>query len=442
VRGNPKNNKNSTPSSSIPTGGEVFEDGTMVELVEDLRQTDGLGLFMSDGRKRIVSRRVEHKGQAYVPLVLHPSVRRALWLPSGVCPYDSTAKLFEELVAVAAKFIDLDRHFLELLVVFVLASWLADLLPVPINLLLWCPLVAHGAQVLLWLRCLCRIALALTGVDAADLKALPDGLPATLLILHPGSSRRTLELLAASGWRGFYAPRSGRLVEFLGAKALATDALLDDRTLDPLIVIPVAANRRPLPVLDRRAQEQVAKEFQPKLLQYRMQHRKTGDAAASAQAGSAGTASPLATGMRICFSDAPELMERQVALLAEAERGIDETRRADPRLPVIEVMWGRCHDPGRERLYIGEIAMDVNELLPLPGDRKLTYRMVGSVVRSLGLDARKLDRRGYGLRLDPSTRRRIHQLARLHDVPSVGQPFPGCAECSQAQPPGIKELAK
>jgi hypothetical protein len=413
----------------------------MVELVEDLRQADGLGLLVWNGRKAIVSRRVVHKGRAYVPLALHTSVRRALRLPSGVCSFGTTAKLFEELVAVAAKFTDLDRHFLEVLVFFVLASWLADLVPVPINLLLWSPIAAHGARVLLLLRCLCRIALPLTGVDAADLKALPDGLPATLLILHPGSSRRTRELLAASGWRGFYAPRSGRLVEFLGAKALATDALLDDPTLTPLLVIPMAASRRPLPVLDRRAQEKVAQEFQPKLLQYRIQHRKTTNDAASGQAGSAGTASPLATGMRICFSDAPEIMERQVALLAEAERSIDETRRADPRLPVIEVIWARCHEARRERLYIGEIAMDVNQLLPLHGNR-LTCRMVGSVVRSLGLDARKLDRRGYGLRLDPSTRRRIHDLARLHDVPSAGLPFPGCAECSPVQTPGVKGLAK
>ena len=192
MRGNPKSRETSTPSNSeTPTCAEVFEDGTVIELVDDPTQADGLGLLIWNGRKAIVSRRVVHHGRAYVPLTLQPSVRRALWLPSGVCSFGTTAKLFEELVAVTAKFTDLDRHLQELLVVFVLASWLADLLPVPVNLLLWSPIVAHGAQVLLLLRCLCRMALPLTGVEAGDLKALPDGLPATLLILHPGSSRRT-----------------------------------------------------------------------------------------------------------------------------------------------------------------------------------------------------------------------------------------------------------
>ena len=433
MRGNPKNGPKSSPSNSAtPTCAEVFVDGTVIELVDDSTQADGLGLLMWNGHRAIVSRRVVHLGHAYVPLELHPSVRRALWLPSGVCAFGTAAQLFEKLVAVTAKFTDLDRHFQELLVVFVLASWLADLLPVPMNLLLWSPIVAHGAQVLLLLRCLCRMALPLTGVDAGDLKALPDGLPATLLILHPGSSRRTRELLVASGWRGFYAPRSSRLVEFLGAKALATDAPLDDPSLHPLIVIPVAPSRRPLPALDRRAQEEIAKEFQKKLLQYRLQHREIGNATPSGETGSAGTTSPLATGMRTCFSDAPELLDRQVALLAEAERGIDEMRRTDPRLPVVEVMWARCHEKGRDRLHIGEIALDVNQLLKKNRKQELTSRMVGSIVRSLGLDSRKLGSAGYGFRLDAPTRRHIHQLARLHEVPSVGQPYPGCAECSQS----------
>ena len=197
-----------------------------------------------------------------------------------------------------------------------------------------------------------------------------------------------------------------------------------------MIVIPVAASRRQLPALDRQAQDEVAKEFQPKLLHYRMRHRKATNAAPSTQAGSAGTASPFATEMRACFSDAPELMDRQVALLAEAERAIDETRRADPRVLVLEVMWARCHEAGRDRLHVGEVTLDVNVVLGRLRKEPLTSRMVGSIVRSLGLATRKIDAKGFGFRLDTSRRQRIHQLARSHSVPSAGQPYPGCAECS------------
>ena len=64
-----------------------------------------------------------------------------------------------------------------------------------------------------------------------------------------------------------------------------------------------------------------------------MQHSGMAKAAPSSHTGPTGTAGPLASGMLACFGDAPELMGRQVDLLAEAERGIDETRRADPRSP-------------------------------------------------------------------------------------------------------------
>jgi hypothetical protein len=439
LRQYPHNTDHKSPRLEIvvPTGGEILPDGTLLELIHDVAQPGGLALLKFDGTKTVVGSRIVHRGRTYVPLTLHPSVKRALRLPSSVCAFGSTAELFEELVAVTARFTDLDRHFRELLVAFVFASWLADLLPAPMNLLLWSPLAEHGAQVLLLLRCLCRLALALTGVDAGDLKALPDGLPATLLILRPGSSRRTRELLAAAGWRGFYTPRSGRLVEFLGAKALATDAPIDDPALHPLIVIPVAASRRQLPALDRRAQERVAKEFQPRLLRYRLQHRETANVAASAQAGSAGRESQLASGMRTCFSDAPQLIDRQVALLAEAEQGIDETRRADPRVALIELMWARCHEAGREQLHVGEIAFDLNKVLSLTGNRKLKERMVGGLLKSVGLRTLKLDRKGRGIKLDPPTRKLIHQLARVHEVPSAETSFAGCPECSQAQPAGV-----
>jgi hypothetical protein len=75
-------------------------------------------------------------------------------------------------------------------------------------------------------------------------------------------------------------------------------------------------------------------------------------------------------------------------------------------------------------LYVAEIAVNVNDVLTLRGDLKLGDRLVGSVLKSLGLFTSKLDRNGRGLKLDPPTRKLIHQLARAHDVPSAETPFP------------------
>ena len=269
MRRKPNASKEPAGSNSvIPTAGRVFEDGTLIELVEDLTRTDGLSLLFWNGRKAVVSPRVVHEGQACVPLALHPSVRRALRLASGPSPITSTADLFEQLVTLTGRFTGLPEQSCCQLVAFVFASWLADCLPAPVNVSLWSPVATDGARVLRLLSCLCRQAVALSGTSARDLGLLPTELQATLLIFRPASGRRIRELLATCGWQGFHAARSGRLGEFVGSVALSTDAPLNDRTLDPLMEIPITPSSQSLPILDKGMQDELAREFQPKLLRY------------------------------------------------------------------------------------------------------------------------------------------------------------------------------
>jgi hypothetical protein len=435
--GNPQNTPHRTDSSSaIHTGGQVFDDGNVLELVEDLTQANGLGLLAWNGRKAVMSPRVVHKNQAYVPLALHPSVRRALRLPSGVSPITSTATLFSEVGTVIAKFTDLAEPCCRQLAAFVFASWMADRLPAPFNLSLWSPVATDGARVLRLLSCLCRQALPLSGTSARDLCLLPTELQATLLIFRPASGRRTRELLAACGWRGFHAARSGQFGEFLGSVALSTDAPLNDRSLDPLLEIAIAPAKRPLPVLDKPVQLELAKEFQPKLLRYRLLHLASVAGTGSAEAATAGPAGQLATGLCILFADEPTLRAQELAMLIEAEPNGTHARLTDPRVLLIEVLWSRCHEDGVEQLYVAEIAADMNAVFSVSGGVDLSARMTGSLMKSLGLLTFKLDRKGRGVELDRPTRTLIHHLARVYEVPSAGAPFARCPECSPAQDTG------
>jgi len=234
--------------SAIPTGGQIFADGTIIKLVEDPGQANGLALLKwHHRRKAVVSARIVHGGRAYVPLTLDPSVRRALRLPSHCQAFNSTATLFEQLVAVISRFTDLAEHFCHLLAAFVFASWLTDCLPVPVKLSLWSPAATDGARILRLLHALCRQALLLAGTSAPDLRLLPDGLQPTLLIFRPAASRRTIETLATCGWRGFHMARAGHLGEFLGSVALSTDAPLNEPILGPMIEIPVVPAGDPCP---------------------------------------------------------------------------------------------------------------------------------------------------------------------------------------------------
>jgi hypothetical protein len=424
---------NTPPSVDIPTAGKLFDDGTIVELIADETRPEGLTLLMWTGGKSIIAPRIVHDERAYVPLPLDPGVRRALRLPSRSCPIKSTADLFEELLAIMRNFTDLTEDVCFQLVGFVFASWRADSLEAPINLSLWSPVTPEAARVLLILSCLCRQAIALAGTNAQDLDRLPRELQATLLILRPASSRRTREILSTCNWRGFNTARGGQLGEFVGSVAVATNAPLRDPTLEPMLEIALPPSQRLLPILNARAQRKLANEYLPKLLEYRLLHHSAAVGSEFAGASYVGPASQLATGLHACFLDAPTIRDRQVRLLVEAGANGHETRRTDPRVPLVEALLLRCHEHGRNKLYVSDIATDMNAISCLDGDPPLSDRMVGSLLKALGFRTLKLDRQGRGIRLDPPTRKFIHDLARAHAVPSGEALFPDCAECAQGQ---------
>jgi hypothetical protein len=422
----------SSVASAIPTAGKIFDDGTLIELVECPDQPDGLGLLIWDGRQSVTARHSIRAGCTYVPVTLDPGLRRALRLPATLTPIDSTADLFAELLAVMRRFTDLGEEPCAQIVGFVFASWLSDCLPIPVNLALWAPVASEAARVLLLLSCLCRQGLPLSGVGARDLDLLPSELQPTLLILRPASGRRTKEILSTCGWSGFHTARSGRFAEFTGSVAVSSEMPLEDHTLDPLIVVAVPASRRPLPLLDQETRDGLAKEFLPRLLGYRLRHYQQRTGSGSTNPGFGGPSPQLAAGICSCFADEPELRDRQLALMIDANR---DERSADPRVPLIEVLWVRCHEAAREKLYVAEIAADLNAILSLDSHPVVSCRSAGSLLKALGLRTSRLDRQGRGINLSASVRRQVHDLAATYDVPSRAEPRPGCNECAHGQAP-------
>jgi len=418
-------------SAAIPTAGIIFEDGGIIELVENSAQPDGLGLLMRMGRKSVAARRVVHGRRSYIPPHLTPSLRRALRLPQNSSPIISTADLFAKLLALARTFTDLAEDSCSLLIGFVFATWVSDCLPAPINLGLWSPVAVDAARILLFLSCFCRQSLTLSGTSAQDLGLLPPELHATLLIFRPSLGRRMREMLSTCGWPGFYAARGGNFSPFLGCVALATDSPLGDRKVEPMIEVAVPPSKRVLPVLDERAQRELASEFLPQMLEYRFRHVGAAVRVGSVDADVSAGSTALIAGLGACFSDEPELRDRQVALWRDQSE--QDARCADPRVPVIEALWARCHERDRERLHVAELATDVNAILSLSGRLLLSDRMVGSLLNALGFRTSKLDRHGRGIKLDSPIRRLIHQLAKLHGVPSAETLFHGCAECARQQ---------
>ena len=77
-------------------------------------------------------------------------------------------------------------------------------------------------------------------------------------------------------------------------------------------------------------QTELANEFLPKLLCYRLLHHRTAFEAGAAHQDFSDPSSQLAIGLRACFSDEPKLRDQQLALLGEADQDGEEGRFVDP----------------------------------------------------------------------------------------------------------------
>ena len=218
----------------------------------------------------------------------------------------------------------------------------------------------------------------------------------------------------------------------IGAKAILTSEPLDDIALDPALLIPLPPSQHARHLLGNEALEALAQEFLPRLLGYRLRQRATSAATQSDQRYPQSQVATLAIALRGCFTDEPALGDRLVELLAETLSNGHEARRRNPRLLVVELLWARCHEEGRTELYVAEITSDVNaSFLDMGTNSSLSERLVGSLLRAVGLKTRGLGGTGRGIRMDQETRLAIHRLAKIYRVPSAQRPFPGCLECAK-----------
>jgi hypothetical protein len=105
----------------------------------------------------------------------------------------------------------------------------------------------------------------------------------------------------------------------------------------------------------------------------------------------------------------------------------------EPEALVVSALFGYCHDEDSTSVLVGQIAFQVNAWRKRIGEEAdLKPRLVGSILRSLGLATDKLDSFGRGLRLTAAVKRRIHQLEQIYDVTSTDRPrIEGCSLCEE-----------
>lgn len=95
----------------IHTSGEIFPDGTVIELIDaTVGPRKELQLVLWDGVRAQIGCRIERYGNIYVPIDLSTSVRKAIRFPDRSAPFGSIRELFEKIIRTLGAHASLHTH--------------------------------------------------------------------------------------------------------------------------------------------------------------------------------------------------------------------------------------------------------------------------------------------------------------------------------------------
>jgi hypothetical protein len=329
---------------------------------------------------------------------------------------------------------DIAEQHVRQIAYFILGTWLVDCLLVAPFLLIVAPVGTPRGQLLRILSSLCRRPLMLAEVTPAALSSLTSMRP-TLLFDEPNLSRRAERLLYSTNSCGRFVFRKERMMDVFSAKVICSREPLQDPSLaSQALQVTLSSAGRQVPFLEDSVSEQIADEFQSKLLQFRLTKFSTVRTLEIDVSELTAPMQDLARALGTCVADDEDLQLGVVQLLRERNQDV----RVDPSTElgsvVLEGLLFSCHTRGRSQVLCGELADIVNTMWTQRGEgRKTTPESVGWKLRALELRTEPLDGAGKGLRLTDAVRARIHVLARVYRVPSLQQAAQEeCAHCEAA----------
>lgn len=419
----------------ILSAGEIFADGTMIELVSGSSGLNKPDFLLWNGRKARVGHRIEHGGRTYEVAELASSLYRAMRLPSRSAPYGSARGLFAEISDLFKQHLDLPDRESSLLACFSISTWLVDRLPAAPSLTISGPDQELGIDVLRLLSCLCRHPLLLAEVTPVGFRSLPMQLSLTLLLDQQGLKPNMQRLLRASSQRGLHlAGNKGNVMNLYGPKAIfcGNEAAVDTFG-GGVIHISLAPSLVQSSDLDDEVQGEIANAFQPRLLMYRL--KNVGRVLESRVDVSQFTFSTrqLARTLAMCFPEDSELANDSVQLLRPQEEEVREQRSRDVNYVIVEVLWATIHGGKHREVRVDELAKGVNALLRSRGEI-LVYSAaeIGWKLNKLNIP-RHTSSAGRQVLLGRDTSRGVHRLARAYNLSCPERNTASCADCSETE---------
>jgi len=425
----PKVKGGSNATKRIITAGEIFADGTMIELVSGSSGLDKPDFLRWNGKKATVGTHIKHGGRTYEVPELDPSLYRATRFPSRCDDYDSARDLFAAMVDLFKHHLDLPERESSLLTCFSISTWLADRLPSAPSLAISGPNQESGIDVLRLLSCVCRHPLMLAEVTPVGFRSLCQQLSLTLLLDQQELKPNMQRLFRASSYRGLHVPGNrGSVIDLCGPKAIfcGNDAAVD--TLGGGVIhISVTPSQLQSFALDEQVQNEIANHFQPRLLMYRL--KNYGKVCESRVEVSEFTfvMRQLARSVAMCFPEDAELARDAVQLLRPQDEEVRGQRSRDVNCAIVEILLGNIHQRKQRAVKVDELAKDLNALLQSRGELiEYSAEEIGWKLKGLNIQ-RHSDRSGRQVLLDRGTSQIVHRLARAYDLP--------CPQCVEGDCP-------
>lgn len=408
------------PNSVISTFGEVWPH-LIIDLVTSKPPETGFQLISWDGSRIEVApsvRTVSDSGSFYYEKLygvpqLDPTLLQAMRFPAEALEYSSEYELFTDITGNIQGYTNLSEELSRLLAYCVFASWFPDCAPKPLCISILGPESRQGRQLFRLLSCFFRRPLLMSDVNLAALCSLPTGLAPTLFLEQSELTRQAEKALYVPTARDTFIPWKGRLVNLSWTKVIRSEAPLKSAALGAMVIeIPVDPGNT-APALEFRTQEKITKEFQAKLLMYRLKNR----ARVPRRVVEFPTLLPEVQDIAYALCDcAPEGVfdfQAELTLLLEGQnRQAQAEVGMNLNAILLDVLLSFCHQQDRTAIRVGEVADEANKALEQMDETiELSAKAVGGRLRSLGLYTQRIDALSRGLLLTDAMRNLIHKLA-------------------------------
>jgi hypothetical protein len=304
-----------------------------------------------------------------------------------------------------------------------LSTWFSDCSASPITLCITGMDMNQVMKLFRLLHILCRRPLRIAALSAN----LPFYLHPTLLINAPRMSARAGDFWRASNFRGTFIPGpKGTMRNIACAKIIFCETEAARIAWGPeALHIALLPTSQDFPSLSELEEAQLAAEYLPRLLKFRLRTLSTlYPPDASAPPSFSGF--PRGGSLPACIVEDPEIVEASRPMIEAHELDLLASRARDPLVAIEESVWAPSHKT--KEMSTSAITKRVNALLRERGETlRYNSKEIGWKLRNLGLTSRHNGTR-KALRFSRDVRRQIHRLAA-----QFGLQLPKVADCEDCK---------